>query len=469
MLNTTIIVADSEVESRKALVQVLEGVLGYKVVGTGQHKDIIDLLYQPHEAPPEAILMDVASASTEVEQVFSQLQARFPCLPVIALTDYGSMKQATQALEMGAVEYLARPVSHQRLKVSVANAIRQYRLAQEVSRMRREQATRNEMDFLPSHNSRQRRFMGEYNYKEGALLISGEKGAGKEALARAYHRVSERKFSPFVSIHCAALAETQAWTILFGEKKADENNHKLSSKLLGALSGTLYINGVDSLSKLAQRQLVRVLQDSTHQPSLRRKGENSGIRLMVASPLPMELLLQQGTLAPELLDYIGQQVVSLPALRHSIDDIDSLAEYFTERFALQENPMLQGITPEALELLKIYDWPENVLELERLIFRAVISCEDTMLHVPHLLPYLPTSFVPSQIEGEGQQGVAIRSGRMPLTNAHGEVRRLRELESDMIHFALDFYDGRISEVARKLGIGRSTLYRKLNELDIKVA
>ena len=464
MLNTTLIVADAEIDSRNVLTQVLQDLLDYNVVATSNHQDIIDTLYRTHENPPEAILMDVAIAPNLVEEIFNQLQARFPCLPVIAMTDYGNMKQATHALELGAVEYLSRPVSHQRLRVTVANAIRQYRLAQEVSRMRRNQATRNDVEALPFHNERRLRFMKHHAYKEGGILFCGEKGTGKEGLARAYHGDSVRKFHPFVSINCSALAETQAWGILFGDKQSQN----LSSKLLGALGGTLYVESIDSLSLGAQRELVSVLQGSANQPSQRSDGNNNGIRLMASTHFSISEIELSEILAPELLHYFKRQQIELPSLRDSRDDIASLAYYFTERFAVQENPMLQSINPQAVELLKMYDWPENVSELERLIFRAVISCEDTRLDVPHILPYLPNSFRPERQQGETQD-VMIRSGRMPLTDAQGDVRRLRDLEADMIHFALDFYDGRISEVARKLGIGRSTLYRKLNDLDIKVA
>lgn len=468
MLHSTVIVADSEIDSRNVLSQILQDVLGYKVVTTSQHQEIIDILYQPHETPPEAILMDVAAAPHLVEETFHHLQSRFPCLPVIAMTDYGNMKQASHALELGAIQYLSRPVAHQRLKVTLENSIRQYRLAQEVSRMRRQQATRNDLNAAPAQDARLHNFMERYPYQKGPILFCGEKGTGKESLARAYHHASHRDLSPFVTVNCAALAETQSWSILFGELKNAEVNSQLSNKLTGALGGTLYINAIDNLSIEAQRQLIYILQESNHQASFRRKGEGSGIRLMASTQIPVQSLKDSEDFSDELLEFFDQQCVELLPLRQSIDDIDSLAEFFTERFAVQENPMLQSITPEAIEMLKLHNWPENVLELERLIFRAVLTCEDTRLDVQHIIPYLPPLSASNDSDNKIQT-VAIRSGRMPLTDAQGEVRRLRDLESDMIHFALDFYDGHISEVARKLGIGRSTLYRKLNELDIKVA
>jgi len=353
--------------------------------------------------------------------------------------------------------------------VTIENSIRQYRLAQEVSRMRRVQATSCELEYLPASNTRQYRLMQQYPFDEEPLLLCGEKGVGKEALARAYHRQTARRYKPFISINCAPLAETQAWSILFGgTKNSSEGEPHLSSKLSSAIGGTLYLNGIDNLSNEAQSHLVDMIHFASNRVCARGDSSHHGIRLVGATQLQVDELESSKRLDAKLLEYMNHHYVELPPLRYAPEDIESLAYYYTERFALPENPMVQAISTPAVELLQTYDWPENILEFERLMFRAILLCEDTQLEVDHLLPYLPLSYIPQQ-QGHHKQGIMMRSGRLALTNDRGEVRRLRDLEVDMIHFALDFYDGRISEVARKLGIGRSTLYRKLHDLDIKVA
>ncbi len=135
---------------------------------------------------------------------------------------------------------------------------------------------------------------------------------------------------------------------------------------------------------------------------------------------------------------------------------------------MQENPIVQEISSQALTMLSAYHWPENILELERVLFKAILASSESLLNCEHIAPYLPPKFTQNYIN-QASPTQTVRSRKMALTCPKGEVRKLRDLEADMIHFALAHYDGHISKVARKLGIGRSTLYRKLNDLNINVA
>lgn len=468
MLNATVIVSDAEVESRSLLADVLENCLGYHVLPVAGAPQVIDCMYEKHLSPPEAVLMDVASDPLQVIHHLNQLQMRFPHLPVIALTNYGDMKQATAALEAGAIDYMSRPVSHQRLKVSIDNAVRQYRLAVEVSRLRCERATGGDLNFLPLDNVWLRRLVPQSDNANQPVLLCGETGTGKEAVAHAIHMESERSDQAFVPLNCTSFAETQLWSILFGTGGKAEGDELYSGKVIEALGGTLFLDEVQYLSVAIQRRLLAALEEIAQMAPMRHHHGKRGVRLVVATGMECDEFLQSDKLLPEFLAMVSEQVITLPPLRESVEDITALARYFTERFALQENPTIQEITPQALALLQAYDWPGNVFELERVIFRAVLLSEDTVIDTEHLLPYLPPSFMPEN-NHQGLQEAMMRSRRMPLTNECGEVRRLRDLEADMINFALNFYEGRISEVARKLGIGRSTLYRKLHDLDIKVA
>ncbi|GEM_PF-5046205 len=148
MFNATIMVSDSEVESRTLLADVLENRLGYKVVSVSNGSQVIESLYEQHDPMPEVILMDVAPDLADVSNSLIQLRLRFPYLPVIAMTNYGDMKQAARALEAGAMDFMSRPVSHKRLQVGIDNAIKQHRLASEVSRLRREQAMGGDLNFF---------------------------------------------------------------------------------------------------------------------------------------------------------------------------------------------------------------------------------------------------------------------------------------------------------------------------------
>lgn len=463
MLLTKLILADSNPDSRQMMTRALNKTGRYEVLPIKQPIEIAEALNQSHENLPEAILMDVTQQMDKVHQAIQHLQKRFPCLPVIALTDYGNMKQVQLALQEGAVDYLPRPVSHQRLELTINNIVARYRLAQEISCMRYFHAARHQGEYLPARNPRMQRLLKQVLVTGGPILLSGEKGTGKEILARNLHLYNKDKYSPFVAINCYPLAEIQLWSILFGTSQSNEKGAKLSSKLSGALGGTLFINGIETLSHEAQDCLIEQLEKMESNALT----ASDKIRLMAAARLPANNIWQAEELSPRFRKYISGNISNLPPLRRSLKDIGQLAEYFAQRFAVQEKPYIQGITPAAIALLEKYDWPENVAELERIIFRTVLTCEDSQIDVEHLMPYMPASLAP-ELEGASHSAIT-RSGKMPITNNQGEIRRLRDLEADMIQFAINYYNGQISEVARKLGIGRSTLYRKLHDLDIKVA
>lgn len=453
MLESSIIVSDVNDKTRKLLCDILENKLNYNSIEVASASEIMSSIYGQHNMLPEAVVMDVAKNTDESLAVLRQLHIRFPNLPVIVLIDYGNMKQVSLALEAGAQDFLARPVSLQRLKVSVDNAIRQHRLAVEVSRLRMEQAVCDDCNYIPTNNANIKKLLEQGAATDEPLLLCGENGTGKEAFAKAIHNKSQRANSAFVSINCNGFSEMQLFSVLFNSGNEDNPVH---GKLSAADGGTLFLDNAEYMPHSLQYQLIDTLKNAKHD-----------IRIMISTSLDVVNLRKSDKFTPEFLDMFTGDIMKLPNLRENAEEIDSLAHYFIQRFALRENPIVKDITPQAIELLKSYNWPGNLLEFERVVFRAVILSEDTNIDVEHLLPYMPLSFSPSDDVGRLRESIN-RSKRSPLTNSNGDVRRLRDLEEDMINFALNLYDGRISEVARKLGIGRSTLYRKLNDLDIDI-
>ncbi len=226
------------------------------------------------------------------------------------------------------------------------------------------------------------------------MLLCGEVGLGKEALARAIHLKSLRKEQPFVSVCCNSLAEAQIWSVLFGAKEASNQPISLSGKVAGALGGTLFLDELHTLPTAVQIHLMKVIKLSAERSPLRENRGKKGIRLLAGSGLELSELRKSGILIRDLMDHLSGELVTLSPLRESKEDIAALARHFTERFALHENPNVHEITDQAVQLLQSYDWPGNVLELERVIFRAVILSEDSVIDVEHILPYMPPSFVP---------------------------------------------------------------------------
>ncbi len=313
MLNATVIVSDCEVESRHILTAVMQDQLGYEVIAVSSPEEILETLYASHQQMPEAILMDVASENQQLEMHLNTLKLRFPYMPIIALTDYGSMKQAAAALKAGAIDYLARPVSHQRLKVSVDNAIRIYRLSHEVSRLRRAQATQHDLDYLPVNNPRLQRLLKPIALNANAYGFCGEVGVGKEAIARAVHYQSKRQNHAFVSLNCAPLAELQAWNILFGNVKQQKQERRMAGKLAGALGGTLFLNHVESLSIEAQTTLIEQVDYASNFTSSRSRAGEKGICLMVSADISAEQFAASPKICDALKQRVTQNLILIPA------------------------------------------------------------------------------------------------------------------------------------------------------------
>jgi DNA-binding NtrC family response regulator len=446
-MQPTVLIIESEVESRQTLAQVLEQHLLFNTLSLANPAEAVSYLYQKHESMPEVILMDVASNTLLSLQIIQQIRERFPSLPVIALTNYGDMQQADQSLQAGAMDFLARPVSRKRLHISLRNAMRNHRMAEELAHLQRQKVSGFHRHAVPAKTLLQQALPEQVD--QSRYLICGERGAGKEIAAYSMHLRSVGADYPFHSINALALSDAELEILETGPKEALDKLLALSS----LQKGTLFINHIDRLSLVAQERLYRLPAD---------------ICVIMGSAIARDDIAESNYIARDIAALPKALVIQLLPLREMMQDIELYANYYLRSYAIQQNPSVVGMSVASTELLKSYHWPGNLRELDRVIFRAVMLAESSLLEPESLIPFLPPD-MNAEVDAQHQQQLMIRSQRMALTDRQGEIRRLRDLEADMIQFAISFYEGRISEVARKLGIGRSTLYRKLHDLDIHVA
>ena len=476
MSRATILVSDVENESRELLVNVLQDHLGYQAEALSGPAALLEHLTLQQSSLPQVILMDVSSDHLRVVHAMDQLQRQFPYIPIIALTHYGDMKQAASALDAGAMDFLARPVAHQRLKVSVDNAIRQHHMAVELASLRHmavELASLRQKHFqhgsptpvstLPK--SYINHLLEGQNLSADRLLMMGEEGTAKEAMAEVIHHHSARNEQVFCSVNCSTLTVKQFENFIFSGEEGE-----YSRFISNSLGGSLLIHQPELLPKNTQLRLVQLLKKLEREPPKRFSRASAGLAVMISTNLSMSQLRQSGRLIIDFYDYLDGPTLPLLSLRELPSLLPEISAHYAQSYTMGRNVPIERLSPSAIQLVENYHWPGNIRELERVIMQATLLCDDAVMESEHLLPCLPMNPL---LEKENEESFSyekmMRLRRVALISDTGQVRRLRDLEADMIRFAFSFYEGRISEVARKLGIGRSTLYRKLHELDIEAA
>jgi DNA-binding NtrC family response regulator len=326
--------------------------------------------------------------------------------------------------------------------------------------------------------------MGERAAKSAIpVLITGESGVGKEVIARAVHGSSERAGKPFVAVNCGALPENLVESILFGHEKGSFTgaHDKHLGKFQEANGGTLFLDEVGELPLDIQVKLLRALQESEIDPVGSKRSIKVDVRIVSATNRDLAQAVKEGRFREDLFYRLNVFPLEAPALRERASDVPALVEAFIRRFNIEEGKSVMGASPETLAFLCAYDWPGNVRQLENAVYRAIVLADAPYLQ-PHDFPSISGVAAPppeslSQPQVLAMPGPALAAplttadllAEMPkdapvrILDARGHLRTLEEIERDLIQLAIEIYAGHMSEVARRLGIGRSTLYRKVRE------
>lgn len=467
-----ILVVDDEATQRKLISHVLETKLGFTPIPVSGGQEAIDYITSGTLPVPDVMLLDLSMPEVGGMEVIRKLRPIYPNLPIIVLTIYGDIERAVSAIKAGATDFLAKPVAHERLRTSINNALRINALSEEVVRLRRTQEGQVLFDDI----------IGSSQALEGAkalgakaadslipILIEGEAGVGKELFARAIHGASDRAGKPFVTVNCGAMNENMVEAIFFGSERGAHSGMPCRSigKFAEADGGTLFLDEIAELSPAMQVKLGQALQDNEIQPVGSSHKLSVNVRVISASNYDLQKLVMEKFFREDLYYQLNAFPLKVPSLAERKNDILTLAEYFLTRFSFLENKQVKGFAPEVDEILLNYSWPGNIRQLENLIFRLVVLLDHEIVLPSDMQNLLPSSYL-QQFGQSGQFQNISHSRSLPLLSEGGDVRKLRDIEAGAIYFALKYYKGKISTVARKLGIGRSTLYRKMHDLGIEV-
>ena len=486
MAKTVLVVDDDPTQRRLLQAAVERAGFACRVAPDGESG--LDMARNPSDGV-DVMLLDLVMPGLSGMDVLTRLQEVRPDLPVMVLTASGSIDTVVQAMRAGAIDFFVKPVSPERVVVSIRNALQMSDLRGEVKRLKKTASGELNFDDMIASAPAMRQVvrLGQRAASSNIpILILGESGVGKEVIARCIQGASERSGRPFVTVNCGAIPENLVESILFGHEKGAFTGavSKSPGKFVEADGGTLFLDEVGELPLDMQVKLLRALQEGEVDAVGSRRPTKVDVRIISATNKDLAQLVEEGRFREDLFYRLNVFPVDMPPLRDRKDDIPALTQHFIRRFNASEGTKVSGASRNTMALLNAFDWPGNVRQLENMIFRAVVLCEGDELqpqdfpqlsvlvdHVPEMEAAdepayaandLSLSVEPVSLNGSGE------AGPVQVTDAAGELRSLEEVERDLIQYAIDFYAGHMSEVARKLGIGRSTLYRKVREHDLRV-
>jgi len=482
-MGKTVLVVDDDPTQRRLIQAILERE-GYAVVHAENGGEAIDRLTKGGSA--DVVLLDlIMPGGPSGLETLAELRTAGITTPVIVLTANGGIETVVKAMQAGAQDFFVKPVGPERLLIGVRNALQMTQLTAEIGRLKKRTTGRTSFDDIVGDSAPMRmvKALGARAAKSSIpVLITGESGVGKEVIARALHGASPRSGKPFVAVNCGALPANLVESILFGhEKGAFTGAHeKHAGKFVEANGGTLFLDEIGELPLDIQVKLLRALQEGEVDPVGGKRPVKVDVRIISATNRDPAQQVKEGAFREDLFYRLNVFPIEAPALRERREDIPALIDHFITRFNIEEGKRIVGCSPDTMALLQAYDWPGNVRQLENTIYRALVLADSPMLQ-PHDFPAIsgvaaPLETTPTAAQfadapdgevalAEAQQSSqsAALDSPIRITDERGHVRTLEDIERDLIQHAIEVYSGHMSEIARRLGIGRSTLYRKVRE------
>ncbi len=470
----TVLVVDDDPTQRRLIQAVLERD-GFAVAHAQNGDEAIQHLNAG--GSPDVVLLDLMMPGISGQDTLKEMRARGFGQPVIVLTATGGIDTVVSAMQAGACDFFVKPASPERITVSIRNALSMGSLRSEVDRLKKHATGRTTFNDLigASPAMMMVKRMGERAAKSSIpILITGESGVGKEVIARAVHGSSERAGKPFVAVNCGAIPENLVESILFGHEKGSFTGatDKHLGKFQEASGGTLFLDEVGELPLDIQVKLLRALQESEIDPVGSKRSVKVDVRIVSATNRDLSQAVAEGRFREDLFYRLNVFPIEAPSLRERRDDVPALVDCFVRRFNVEEGKSVMGASAETLACLTAFDWPGNVRQLENAVYRAIVLADAPYLQ-PHDFPSISGVAAPqpdlisSSASGPAPQvptsSDAPLDAPVRILDARGHLRTLEEIERDLIQLAIEVYAGHMSEVARRLGIGRSTLYRKVRE------
>ncbi len=440
-----VLVVDDEPNARSALVELLQEE-GYEVEGAEEGRAALRRL---EAFDPDVVLTDLKMPGLDGIGLLERGRHLVPHAVFVVMTAFGSIETAVEAIKKGAENYLSKPLDLDAVVAIVERSAERARVAREAAAMRQRLHERYAIQNILGEHPRMRRLLAtvaQVAESRATVLVHGESGTGKELIAAAIHHGSARREGPFVTLNCAALAESLLESELFGHERGAFTG--AASRRRGrfelADGGTLFLDEVGELPPSVQVKLLRFLQERTFERVGGNRTIEVDVRVVAATHRDLRELVAEGRFREDLYYRLDVVRIEVPPLRERASDIPLLAHHFLFRFAQENDRPAQRFSPAALQALKSYPWPGNVRELQNAIERAVVLCEGEQVGTEHLPPQ-----------------VLEQAASEPQLLACREGMTLAEIERVAILATLEACGGSTSEAARRLGISRRKIQYRL--------
>jgi len=466
----TVLVVDDDPAQRRLIQAVLERE-SFIVIQADSGQAALDCL---SGGAADVCILDMVMPGLSGMETLQAMRAQGFAAPVIVLTANAGVEAVVKAMQAGAQDFFVKPASPERIIVGVRNALQMGQLSAEVDRLKKRVAGQVGFDDLigVSQPMQMVKRMGERAARSSIpVLILGESGSGKELIARAVHGSSDRAGRTFVAVNCGALPANLIESILFGHEKGSFTgaSDKHLGKFQEASGGTLFLDEIGELPLEMQVKLLRALQEGEIDPVGSKRPVKVDVRIVSATNRDLAKQVAEGRFREDLYYRLNVFPIEAPSLRERREDVPALVEHFVRRFAAEEGKRVTGATAETTALLAAFDWPGNVRQLENAVYRAMVLSDATLL-APHDFPAISGVAAPLSLPTPGAPPTAAelmaglpKDAPVRILDERGHLRTLDEIERDLIQLAIETYSGHMTEVARRLGIGRSTLYRKVRE------
>ena len=401
------------------------------------------------EQIPDLVLMDIQMPGIDGIETLKRIKEEDQRIPVVMMTAHGTIERAVNSMKLGAYDFLTKPFARDRLLVTINNALLNSSLRREVDELRSELKSKYAFENIVGQSGAMQdvfKAVSKVIDSNVTVLITGESGTGKELIARAIHFHSKaRANKPFVAVNCSALPESLLESELFGHEKGSFTGAagRRIGKFEQADGGTIFLDEIGLMTPATQSKVLRVLQEREFE----RVGGNElikvNVRVISATNKYLEEEMKQGSFREDLYYRISVFPIKLPALRERVEDIPLLSAHFLKKYGHQEGKDLDGVSTDALDLLMAYSWPGNVRELENAIERAVVLASGIEISAKDL---------PAAVRSLGEKRIYEADNTL--------ASWIEKLEEDALRQALLECEGNISKTAKRLGIGRATIYRK---------
>lgn len=425
---------------------------GHRVVAVGS---VAAAQLELERARFDVLLADMILGDGDGTDLLQAASRRWPEMPIVAMSGFGTIESAVHAIKAGAFEYLTKPLRIEQVRQAVRRAIQQKRLLQANRSLRRVLDAPYNLDAIVGRTHRMQRVLDLIEAvadSKATVLIHGETGTGKSLVARAIHQASHRRSRPFVEVSCGAIPETLLESELFGHTRGAFTGAlaEKDGKFKAADGGTIFLDEVSAASAGLQVKLLRVLQDRQFEALGSNRTETVDVRVVLATNVDLEREVAAGRFRQDLFYRINVVNIALPPLRDRLTDIPLLAEHFLHKYSHQSSRSVSGFTEMALQAMQRFEWPGNVRELENCVERAVVLTRGALIDKDDL---------PPQVIRASESSHAMFSAESARPTTLKEA--LAEPERRIIQTALEANGWNRQKTADVLDVNRTTLYKKM--------